>query len=236
MVCREKLGEILLCFLQTGTLVWVMRGAHTLRLLLASGTLHKVPSTCPSVSCALLSYRLNHFTSTVAMLSFSNSVCTNTIMRVPGILMLYEVCSFPSILWGPQRVTLLFVNSFFLASVRTFAVFSPSPQASIMNAGEGAFSMPWVPAFSMQGTSRFHFTNARGRSHHVSACHICCFLGISSFSDVSLSASCSPLCAFTVLPSHFLRFLLYSPLFFVRDSKAACSRSPSKCKQNHFYF
>lgn len=168
------------------------------------------------------------------MLSFSNSVCINTVMRIPGILMLYEVCSFPTILWGPQRVTLLFVNSFSLASIRTFAVFSPSPQAS-MNAGEGAFSMPWVPAFSMQGTSRFHFTNTCGRSHHDPACHICCFLGISSFSDVSLSASCSPLCAFTVFPSHFLRFLLYSPLFFVRDSKAACSRSPSKCKQNHFY-
>lgn len=67
---------------------------------------------------------------------------------------------------------------------------------------KGAFSMP------RQGTSHFHFTNACILSHDVSACHVCCFLGFSSFPDVSLLASCSPLCAFTIFPSLFLKFIL----------------------------
>lgn len=58
------------------------------------------------------------------MLNFSNSILTNTIMRILGTVVLFEVNSFPASLQGPQRVTPLLVNSFILANIRMVAISS----------------------------------------------------------------------------------------------------------------
>lgn len=109
-----------------------------------------------------------------------------------------------------KQLCCLWIHSFWLALEHLPSFHHLLRQVSWMQ-GREHFPCPGCQHFPCRVPAIFT-SQAHAIRVTLSLSHICCFLGTSSFSDVSLSASCSPLCAFTIFPSHFLRFLLYSTL------------------------
>lgn len=167
------------------------------------------------VSRASLAYGLEQFTNPVAKLKISNSILTGTIMRIPGSFVLFEACCFSASLWSPQRVTLLPMNSFFLAKFRMFAISS----GKCHEYREGSI-------FHCPGMVAAVFTSLM---HPESRC-LC--LSHLSFAWLLLLSWCEPVCFMLPAPSH----LFFLSLFFIVDSKSSHSESQLKFQRITFIF